>query len=70
MFRPRIMTGKSCVLVFQFVRFLFLPVRHDVHDALVLNFAFKGLDTQRYVFAIIGEDYTHFKRALEPKKYH
>jgi|GEM_PF-300811 hypothetical protein len=70
MFRPRIMTGKSCVLVFQFVRFLFLPVRHDVHDALVLNFGFKGLDTQRYVFAIIGEDYTHFKRALAPKKYH
>lgn len=70
MFRPRIMTGKSCVLVFQFVRFLFLPVRHDVHDALVLNFGFKGLDTQRYVFGIIGEDYTHFKMALEPKKYH
>ncbi|MGJ1346819.1 hypothetical protein [Sphingobacterium siyangense] len=69
MFRPRIMTGKSCVLVFQFVRFLFLPVRHDVHDALVLNFGFKGLDTERYVFAIIGEGYTHFKRALEPKKY-
>jgi len=64
------MTGKSCVLVFQFVRFLFLPVRHDVHDALVLNFGFKGLDTQRYGFGFIGEDYTHFKRALEPKKYH
>ena len=69
MFRPRIMTGKSCVLVFQFVRFLFLPVRHYVHDALVLNFGSKGLHTERYVFAIIGEDYTHFKRALESKKY-
>lgn len=69
MFRPRIMTGKSCVLVFQFVRFLFLPVRHYVHDALVLNFGFKGLDTERYVFAIIGEDQAHFKKAFEPKKY-
>ena len=69
MFRPRIMTGKSCVLVFQFVRFLFLPVRHYVHDALVLDFGFKGPDTGHYVFAVIEEDYSHFKRALEPKKY-
>jgi hypothetical protein len=45
-------------------------VRHYVHDALALNFGFKGLDTERYVFAIIGEDCTLFKRALEPKKYH
>lgn len=61
MFRPRIMTGISCILVFQFVRFLFLQVRQYLHDDLVFHLGVNDFDTDRYVFAIIGKDHAHFK---------
>jgi hypothetical protein len=61
MFRPRIMTGISCILVFQFVRFLFLHVRQYLHNALVFNLSINDFDTDRFVFAIIGKDQSHFK---------
>ncbi len=61
MFRPRIMTGKSCVLVFQFVRFLYSSARSHLRTVLLPHLVFRSDNIKNCAIEIVTADYTHFR---------
>jgi hypothetical protein len=61
MFRPRIMTGKSCVFVFQFVSFLYYSVRSHLHAVLLPHSVFSSDHIDNRAIEISAADYAHFK---------